>query len=150
MVSYFEDIRIGEKRKSGDFVVDKDQIIQYAEQWDPRPFHVDEAAAKSSIFQGLIASSTHTIAIAFRLINEAWADIPVVGGLGWDEVRFPVPVRPNDRISFVGECIDKRDSQSRPESGILWFAIKLMNQEDETVCRCTITFLAAKRSHRSE
>lgn len=148
-VSYYEDIRIGEERKSGDFLVNKDEIILYAEQWDPRPFHVDEAAAKSSIFQGLIASSTHTIAIAFRLLNQAWADLPVVGGLGWDEVRFPIPIRPDDRLFLVGECIEKRDSQSRPECGILRFELKLMNQEDETVCRCTITFLAAKRSHRS-
>ena len=150
MVSYFEDIQVGDKRETGDFIVDKDEIIRYANRCDPRPFHIDEAAANSSIFKGIIASACHTIAITFKLINKAWDDIPVVGGLGWDEVRFPVPVRPNDRLSFVGECIDKRDSQSMPDCGILRFALKLMNQENNTVCTCTITFLAEKRGHHHE
>ncbi|NQT71622.1 MAG: hypothetical protein HQ553_02485 [Chloroflexi bacterium] len=91
MISYYEDIRIGEKRKSGDFVVDKDQIIRYAEQWDPQPFHLDEAVANTSIFKGLIASSTHTIAIAFRLLNQAWADLPVVGGAGLGRSKISCP-----------------------------------------------------------
>ncbi|MFO8009964.1 MAG: MaoC/PaaZ C-terminal domain-containing protein [Dehalococcoidia bacterium] len=126
---YFEDIELHEQKVSPEYLVTKEEIIEYARKWDPQPFHIDEEKAKSSPFGGLIASASHITAISFWLLNRAGKGIAVISGLGWDRMRLPNPVRPGDRLSLTMECIEKRPSKTSLDRGILLHSVVVSNQE---------------------
>jgi acyl dehydratase len=94
---YFEDLEVGDTRKAGPYFVSKDEIIQFAKQFDPRPFHIDEEAAARSVFGGLSASAGHTFAIFIFLTDRYQPPFRALAGLGYDELRLPNAVRPGDR-----------------------------------------------------
>lgn len=98
---YFEDIELNAVRKSGSHCVTSQEIIDFASQWDPQPFHTDEEEAKNWPL-GFCAFSLHTMAISIRLTNDA-SDVShaVVGGLGWDDVRMSLPVGPATCYRFA-------------------------------------------------
>ena len=99
-MKYFEDISVSEKITLGPRLVDRDAILAFAKQFDRLPFHTDEAAAKDSIYKGLIASGLHTMSITTSIIvDEYLNDKAMVAGLGIDQVRFLRPVRPGERLS---------------------------------------------------
>jgi acyl dehydratase len=112
---YLEDFSAGQSFKSGRLRIDADSIRRFAAEFDPQPFHLDEAAAKTSIFQGLAASGWHTAAITMRLLVES--DFKPAGGIigaGFDELRWPRPVRPGDELRVESEVLETRVSKSRP------------------------------------
>src|SRR6266550_6961479 len=105
---YFEDNEVVDIRKSGAYLVSKDEIIQFAKQYDPRPFHIDEEAAARSVFAGLSASAAHTFAIFISLTCKMQPPIFAIAGMGYDELRLPNAVRPGDLESTV---LEKRESR---------------------------------------
>jgi acyl dehydratase len=142
---YFEDIEVGDSRKAGPYFVSKDEIIQFARQYDPRPFHIDEEAAARSVFAGLSASAAHTFAIYIFLTDKLQPPIHALAGLGYDELRLPNPVRPGDDLELESITLEKRESKSKPDRGILRNQVHLRNQKRETVLQCIGSVLVPRR-----
>jgi acyl dehydratase len=131
---FLEDFALGQTFGSGRLTVDREAITAFAAQFDPQPFHLDESAARASIFKGLAASGWHTAAITMRLLVEG--DLKPAGGvlgLGFEEFRWPVPVRPGDELRVESEVLEVRPSKSRPDQGLIRVRTKTLNQNGETV-----------------
>ena len=131
---YLEDFAIGQTFASGRLRVDKEQIKAFAAQFDPQPFHLDEDAARDTIFGGLAASGWHTAALTMRLLVES--EIEPAGGIvgaGFDEFRWPRPVRPGDELHIESEVLEVRASRSRPNQGLIKVRTTTLNQRDEAV-----------------
>ena len=142
---YFEDIEVGDSRKAGPYFISKDEIIQFARQYDPRPYHIDEEAAARSVFSGLSASAAHTFAIYIFLTDKLQPPIHALAGLGYDELRLPNPVRPGDDLELESITLEKRESKSKPDRGILRNQVHLRNQKRETVLQCIGSVLVPRR-----
>ena len=99
---YFEELEIGTYSATGPYLVSRDEIIQFAKQYDPVPRHIDEDAAARSIFGGLTASSAHTFSIFILLTTRTQPRLHVLAGLSWDKLRLPHPVRPGDELDLNG------------------------------------------------
>ena len=130
----FEDFAIGQTFGSGRIAVDAARIKSFAAEFDPQPFHLDEAAADGTFFRGLAASGWHTAALTMRLLVES--ELKPAGGIvgaGCDEFRWPNPVRPGDELHLVSEILDMRPSKSRPEIGLVKVRTTTFNQKDEPV-----------------
>lgn len=115
---YFDDLAIGRVFRTATRRIEAAEIIAFAEQFDPQPFHLDHEAAKSTMFKGLAASGWHTLALTMRLIVDS---LPVAGGVigsGADELRWLRPVRPGDELWVQCEVIDAQPSQSRPQGRV--------------------------------
>ncbi len=143
--SYFEDVKLHEEKTSGEYLVTKEELIEFARKWDPQPFHLDEEKARSTQFGGLIASASHTVAISFWLLNRAGKGLAAISGLGWDKMRLPNPVRPGDRLSLTMKCIEKRESKRKPDRGILRHAVVIKNQNGIPVTTFEATTLVKRR-----
>ena len=131
---YLEDYSPGQKYRSGRLRVERDRIKAFAAEFDPQPFHLDEAAAEGSLFKGLAASGWHTAAITMRLLVEG--ELKPAGGIlgaGFEEFRWPRPVRPGDELHIESEILEVRESKSRPEQGVIKVRTTTMNQDDEPV-----------------
>jgi len=142
---YFEDIKLNDKGVIGTYLVDKDEIIEFSKKWDPQPWHTDEEAAKTFPSGGIIAPAVYTIGIINRLATQQDSMIVALTGFGWDEVRFPYPVYPGDTITITGECVERRESESRPDAGIVTSLLEVRNQSDVLCLTFKSTFLVAKR-----
>jgi acyl dehydratase len=141
---HFDDIQIGEGTSAGPYALTKEEIIAFATQYDPRSFHIDEAAAKASVFGGLTASSAHTFAIAQALAFRWQPPLAILAALGIDEMRLPAPARPGDELSLTSTLIEKSES-SKPDRGVAKFQTVVQNQRGETVLAYKITVLLARR-----
>ena len=131
---YYEDIEVGETQEFGEYTVTKDEILEFAEQYDPQPFHVDEAAAEDSPFGELIASGWHTASICMRLlVRGPLGDQAGMGARGVDELRWHQPVKPGDTLSIRTEVLDKRPSKSAPDRGYVDSRLTGINVDDEPV-----------------
>ena len=133
-VRYLEDFEAGQTFRSGRSRIDADRIKSFAAEFDPQPFHLDERAATDSIFRGLAASGWHTAAITMRLMVEG--DLKLAGGIvgaGFDEFRWPRPVRPGDELRVESEVLEVRVSTTRPGQGILKVRTTTLNQNNEPV-----------------
>ena len=131
---YLEDLAAGQAFHSGPIAVDLDRMKAFAAEFDPQPFHLDEAAAADSVFGGLVASGWYTAALAMRLLIES--DFKVAGGLvgaGTEEMRWPRPVRAGDVLRVESEILDVRPSKSKPDRGIVRIRSTTLNQHGETV-----------------
>ena len=129
-----EDFTVGQTFGSGRLRVDKEQIKAFAAEFDPQPFHLDEDAARDTIFGGLAASGWHTAALTMRLLVES--EIEPAGGIvgaGFDEFRWPRPVRPGDELHIESEVLEVRASRSRPNQGLIKVRTTTLNQRDEAV-----------------
>ena len=144
-ITYFEDFILHQKTTGGEYNVSKKDIMEYAEKWDPQPYHIDETKAKASIHGGVIASAAHTLAISFMLRHQIESDIADIAGLELDKMVFPKPVRPGDSLSVSIEYVERRESRKQPDRGIVTRVIDVKNQKGETVCKYRDTFLAEKR-----
>jgi acyl dehydratase len=114
--------------------MDEENIRSFAAEFDPQPFHLDATAAMSSIFGGLVASGWHTAAITMRLLVES--DLKPAGGIlgaGFDEFRWPKPVRPGDELRVESEVLEVRPSKSRPDQGLIKLKATTLNQNGEAV-----------------
>lgn len=119
---YFDDLTIGQRFESGGCIVEADAIRAFATQFDPQPFHVDEAAAKHSFFNGLAASGWHTAAITMRLLVDG--GLPFAEGLvgAGAEIAWPSATRPGDILTVLSEIVDLRTSASKPDRG--WVTVQ--------------------------
>jgi acyl dehydratase len=143
---YFEDLQTGERFKSATYKVSEEQIVSFAREFDPQPFHLDKAVARQTMFEGLIASGWQTAAITMRLFVQTLNFAEGAIGLGVDEVRWPNAVRPNDVLQVETEIIDLRLSQSKPSHGIVRLRNVTTNQNEETVQTMTASALVLRRS----
>jgi acyl dehydratase len=143
--TYFDDLAVGWRSAVGRWALARDEVVEFARAWDPQPFHVDEAAARRSLYGGLTASSLHLFAICTRLFFDHPARLAVLAMLGKDEVRFPNPARPGDVLTYTTECVEHRPSRSKPDRGIVVLADVLANAAGETVLSQRVTLLVARR-----
>jgi acyl dehydratase len=131
---YFEDFAVGQTFRSGQLRIDTERIKTFAAEFDPQPFHLDEEAARHTIFRGLAASGWHTAALTMRLLVES--ELKPAGGIvgaGIDEVRWPRPVRPGDELRVESEILEVRPSKSRPDQGLIKVRTTTLNQNGEPV-----------------
>ncbi|QFU84011.1 MaoC family dehydratase [Natronorubrum aibiense] len=135
-MQYYEDIEIGDTEEFGEYQVTEDEIVEFAEQYDPQPFHVDEAAADDSAFGELVASGWHTASICMRLLVDGiLGEQAGMGARGVDDLRWKRPVTPGDRLTVRTEVVDKRVSESDPKRGYVDTRLEGRNQDGEVVIR---------------
>jgi acyl dehydratase len=143
---YLEDLHVGRRFRSASQTVDAQQIKAFAAEFDPQPFHLDDEAARGTLFRGLAASGWHTAAITMRLL--VTSGLPFAGGiLGLGgELEWPRPTRPGDVLRVESEVIEVVPSHSRPDRGTVTVKSETLNQRDEVVQAATMRLLVPKRS----
>jgi acyl dehydratase len=131
---YLEDFAAGQLYRSGTLTVTEAEIHEFAARYDPQPFHLDDAAARGTLFGGLAASGWHTAAMTMRLIVESEFR-PAGGVIGgrMEEVQWPRPVRPGDVLRVETEVLEVRPSRSKPDQGMLRVRCTTLNQQDQPV-----------------
>lgn len=151
MERYLEDYAVGQTYGSGRIRVDEERIKAFAAEFDPQPFHMDDRSATQTIFKGLAASGWHTAAMTMRLMVDG--DLKPAGGIlgtGFEEFRWPRPVRPGDELRIQCEILDVRPSNSRPEQGLIKVRTTTLNQNDEAVQLQVGTLLVLRRPPKPE
>ncbi len=138
----FPDIRPGQRFRTASRTVTVEEIKAFAAEYDPQPFHLDEAAAAGSVFGALVASGWHTAALAMRLFVDG--GLPIAGGIigrAIDELRWPVPVRPGDTLTGESEVLEVIPSASRPGTGRARVACRMFNQDGELAMSYIVTLV---------
>jgi len=143
---YLEDLRVGQRFTSGTYLMEADRIKAFAAEFDPQPFHLDEAAAEASVFRGLAASGWHTAAVAMRLL--VTGGLPLANGsvgLG-GEIAWPRPTRPGDMLHVESEVVEIVPSRSKPNQGVVTVKSQMINQRGEPVYVFTARILVFRRN----
>lgn len=131
---YLDDLAVGQKFGSGRLAIDAGAIRRFAAEFDPQPFHLDDGAARDTIFGGLAASGWHTAALTMRLLVDGeFRPAGGIVGAGLEELRWPRPVRPGDELRVESEVLEVRPSRSRPEQGIVRVKVTTLNQDGEAL-----------------
>jgi acyl dehydratase len=143
---YLDDFQVGQRFTSATHLIDTAQIKAFARQFDPQPFHLDEEAAKGSVFGGLVASGWHTAAVTMRLQVES--GVPIAGGIVGigGEMSWPRPTRPGDVLRVVSEIKEVTPSRSRPDRGTVRMRSETRNQRDEVVQILDARLLVPRRA----
>ena len=144
---YWEDLEVGQSATSRPHVMTRERIVAFAEEFDPQPQHLNEDAARNSMFGELVASGWHTASVTMRLQLEAMMGRFPGGALGAqvDGVAWRRPVRPGDTLRARIEVVAKRPSGSRPDRGVVTLKTTTLNQRDEAVQEMTASVLAPRR-----
>lgn len=143
---YWEDFEVGKTVEFGNHRVTAEDIVAFAREFDPQPFHLDEEAARDTLLGGLAASGWHTCAIMMKMMcDEFLHRSGSLGSPGMDEVRWLQPVRPGDVLRVRSTCIDRRPSRSRPEMGFVRTTWDIYNQAGEHLMTATGTGMFARR-----
>jgi acyl dehydratase len=143
---WFEDFAPGQVWETAGATLSEAQILAFAWEWDPQPFHLDKGAAEASPYGGLIASGFHTLLTAFRLFHAERIMNPAsIGSPGMESVLWLRPVRPGDTLRVRGEVMETRPSRSKPDRGTAIIDYTVLNQRDETVMTYRATHLFLKR-----
>ena len=144
---YFEDIVVGTKSAFGRYQVTREEVIEFAQKYDPQPFHLDDEAAAKTHFGRLAASGWHTTAMTMAMVVENLTATRQagLGSPGIDELRWLKPVFPGDTLRCETEILEKRQSNSRPEMGSYRSQMQVLNQHDEPVMRFISIGLIAVR-----
>jgi acyl dehydratase len=142
---YLEDLAVGQRFTSETYVMEAERIKEFAAEFDPQPFHIDESAANASVFKGLAASGWHTAAVAMRLL--VTGGLPFANGLVGlgGEVAWPRPTRPGDILHVESEIVEIKPSRSKPHQGIVTVRGTMFNQHREAVYLLTAKLLVLKR-----
>jgi acyl dehydratase len=143
---YLEDLYVGQRFTSDSYRIEEDRIKAFAAEFDPQPFHLDEAAAKGTVFGGLAASGWHTAAVAMRLLVDG--GLPLgngIIGLG-GELAWPNPTRPGDTLHVESEVVEIVPSRSKPNQAIVKVKSTTLNQNDQPVHMFTSKVLVFKRA----
>ncbi|EJE52927.1 acyl dehydratase [Acidovorax sp. CF316] len=142
---YFDDMAVGRRFKSGEHAMDAGQIIAFARQFDPQPFHMDDEAAKGTLFGGLAASGWHTAAITMRL--QVTTGLPVAGGIigASGDVSWPRPTRATDVLHVVSEVVEATPSKSRPDRGMVTIRSETRNQNEEVLQVSTVRIVVPRK-----
>jgi acyl dehydratase len=143
---YLEDLQVGQQFMSESYDMEAEKIKEFAAEFDPQPFHLDEAAADASIFHGLAASGWHTAAVAMRLLVAGGLPFATgIVGLG-GEISWPKPTRPGDTLHVKTEIIEIAPSRSKPDRGIVTVRGTMFNQRQEAVYLLTAKLLVFRRA----
>ena len=146
MTEHFEDLTVGQSRTTGPLTVTEAEIIEFAEQFDPQPFHVDPEAAQDSVFGGLIASGWHTAAMCMRMLVEGPIDDEAgLGGKGVDELRWKQPVTPGTTLHVRREILDTWPSESHPDRGYFRDRIEGFTDDGDVVISWETIVLIRRR-----
>lgn len=142
---YLDDLRVGQRFTSGSVTVDEAEIKTFAARFDPQPFHLDDQAARDSLFGGLAASGWHTAALSMRLIVDGGA--PIAGGVigAGGEIAWPRPTRPGDVLTVETEVLRIAPSKSRPDRGVATLRSETRNQNGEPVQVITMNLMVPRR-----
>ena len=133
---YWEDFPAGDQRDFGGMSVSREAVLAFAQQFDPQPFHIDEEAAKASLFGGLCASGWHTCAMAMRMMCDAYLlDAASLGSPGIDSLRWLKPVFPGDVLWMRMKVLDARPMASRPSVGLVRSGWEVLNQQGDAVLK---------------
>ena len=144
---YLEDFSVGQTFGSGRLRIEEERALAFAAEFDPQPFHLDEAAARRSIFGGLTVSGWYTVAATMRLLVES--ELKPAGGIvgaGLDELRWLLPVRPGDELHAECEVVEVRPSKSRPEQGLIKLRTTTLNQHDKPVMVFVVNLVVPRRN----
>jgi acyl dehydratase len=145
-VRYFEDLQPGDVILGSTFVVERDEMIEFARRWDPQPFHLDDAVANAMFGEGgVTAPGVFVMAIRTRLLHDT-PDLAVIAALGYDELRFHAPVRAGDTLQLRQEWLDKRVSESKPDRGVARSRLSLVNEGGVEVMSHIDTILLSRRN----
>jgi acyl dehydratase len=130
---YLEELSVGQRFTSPALTVTESEIKDFAAKFDPQPFHLDDDAAKLTLFGGLAASGWHTAALTMRMLVGGGA--PLAGGIigGGGEISWPRPTRPGDTLHVEAEVVEIIPSKSKPDRGMVLFRSETKNQKGETV-----------------
>lgn len=141
---YLEDLAPGQRFAGGPLTLDAESLHNFASQFDPQPFHLDEKAAASSIFGRIVASGWHTASLTMRMLV---ASVPFAGGTVGTriEVRWPAPVHAGDQLQIDVEVLDARASAHRPELGVVRLRVQTRNQANLLVMEMTTLVLVQRR-----
>ena len=142
---YLDDLYVGQRFTSGTYRMEEADMVRFAAEFDPQPFHLERAAAELSVFHGLAASGWHTAAVAMRLL--VTGGMPLAGGivgLG-GEVAWPKPTRPGDLLHLESEISEIRLSRSNPDRAIVKVRSTMFNQKQEPVYLLTAKLLVSRR-----
>lgn len=132
--AFFEDVQVGTVLEFGSKKMTRQEIIDFAKKYDPQPFHIDEEAAKDSIYGDVIASGWHTGSVTMRMmVDHMVNDRAGLGSPGFNNLKFRLPVRPGDTLRVRSTVMDKKRSRSRPEMGTIFGLVEVLNQKDEVV-----------------
>ncbi len=142
--SYFEDIVIGDEVEVGRHTPSRDEIVDFARQWDPQPFHLDEEAGRASLMGGLSASSCHTYAISALIFSRSEGKLRTAAMLEL-EMSFPNPVRPDEELTLYETFLEKRVSKSRPTLGVVSGGSRMANARGEDVMVTTTRYLVERK-----
>lgn len=142
---FFDDFEVGFRFETAEREVSESEIMEFAREWDPQPFHIDAEAAKATIYGGIIASGFHTILIAFRLTLDANVfNEASMGSPGIDKLEWLKPVRPGDRLRVTGEVLEAKASASRPDRGRVLMRYRVFNQDGDVARYVTWHILKRK------
>ena len=142
---YLDDLAVGDQFKSGEHAMDEAQITAFAAQFDPQPFHLDDAAARSTLFGGLAASGWHTAAVTMRL--QVTSGLPIAGGIigAGGELSWPRPTRANDVLHVVSEVVQIQPSKSKPDRGMVTVRSETRNQHGDVLQLSTVRIVVPRR-----
>lgn len=142
---YLEDLYIGQRFTSGTYLMEEARMKEFATEFDPQPFHLDETAAQASVFKGLAASGWHTAAVAMRLLVTGGLPL-AIGLIGFGgEIAWPKPTRPGDILRVESEIVEITPSRSKPNQGVVTVRATTLNQNGEAVYLLTAKLLVMKR-----
>lgn len=145
---YWEDFPVGQVKAFGATLVTREAIIDFARQFDPQPFHLDDAAAKTTLFGGLCASGWHTCAMAMRMMcDEYLLESASLGSPGLDKLRWLKPVFPGDVLRVRHEVAEARAMASKPHVGLILSQWQVLNQKGETVLTMEGWSMFRRRNH---
>ena len=147
---YLDDLIVGQKFKSREYLLDAEQIMAYAREFDPQPFHTDPELAKNTFFQGLAASGWHTASITMKLVVESLPMSAGVIGAGVEALSWPLPTRPGDVLHLESEVLEIIPSRSRPDRAIVRIRCDTKNQNGDVVQSFIPKLLAFKRPPASQ
>jgi len=143
---YFEDLELGKQYPCGEVKIEVDEIKFFARRYDPQPFHMDEEAARKSVFGELVASGWMTAALTMKLRVEG--ELQLQGGwigLGIDKIVWPKPVRPGDVLTATTEVLEMRVSKSKPDWGVIRLMTRTTNQKSDVVCEVVSNQLVRRK-----
>ena len=145
-LKFVEDYKAGDRFELGQFEVTREEVVEFAQKYDPFPFHVDDEAAKATVFGGIISSGWLTALVWLRLMHSHFLCYEtVLGSPGHEEMLWPTPVRPGDRLSGTVEIKESRVSKSKPELGFVRYTATLTNQENDDVFVTTSTLMVKSK-----
>ena len=144
---YFDDFEVGFCSTSEQgYLLTEENVMAFAREWDPLPFHIDHQAAAASAIGELFASGAHTLAVAIKLLRTMEGEVAYIAGLGWEQVQLKLPALPGYELRLRTEVVEKRESKSKPDRGIVTSKHELVNQHGQVIVSYLLSVMVMKKS----